>query len=271
MDHLRNLLSPSRLTAIVDIGANPIDSHPPYARMLDEGLCTVIGFDPQQSAEPVKGVTYVPKVIGTGEPGILKVCSAPGMTSLLEPNTETVAAFPGFADWATVIERREVDTTRLDDVHEIKHMDLLCMDIQGSEIDVMRCAPARLREAVAVITEVSFVPLYRGQPTFGDIDGFMRRAGYIPHCFAAAKVWPIETKIQPPRSDPHQMLEADVAYVRNFIEDRMSPEQWRHLALIAHHVLGSFDLAMRCVEALADSEQISPEALMRYRQMLEAM
>jgi hypothetical protein len=38
MATLRDILSPSRLTSIVDVGANPIDSHPPYRRMLEEGL-----------------------------------------------------------------------------------------------------------------------------------------------------------------------------------------------------------------------------------------
>ena len=49
-DPLFELLHPDRLTAVVDIGANPIDGNPPYKRMLDEGLCTVIGFEPQAGA-----------------------------------------------------------------------------------------------------------------------------------------------------------------------------------------------------------------------------
>lgn len=270
MDHLRALLAPSRLTSIVDVGANPIDGSPPYARMLDEGLCTVVGFDPQQSAPSRNGITYVPKVIGYGGPATLHVCDTPGMTSLLVPNERTVKALPGFREWATVKSRETVETHKLDDVVEIGHMDMLCMDVQGSEPDVLRSGPRRLREAVAVITEVSFLPLYRGQSTFGEIDGLLRRFGFMPHCFAAAKVWPLTTRTPVP-GDPHQLLEADVVYVRNFIDERLSPDQWRHLALLAHHVFGSFDLAMRCVESLADMEQVAPEAPMRYRQMLEVM
>jgi len=39
---LRDLLSPSRLTYVVDIGANPLEGgEPPYLPMLNENLCHV--------------------------------------------------------------------------------------------------------------------------------------------------------------------------------------------------------------------------------------
>ena len=42
----------------------------------------------------------------------------------------------------------------------------------------------------------------------------------------------------------NQLLEADVVYVRDFtFPDKMSSEQLKHLALIAHHCYGSYDLA----------------------------
>lgn len=44
---LAELLGAERLTAIVDIGANPTDGYPPYYHMLQSRLCTVIGFEPQ--------------------------------------------------------------------------------------------------------------------------------------------------------------------------------------------------------------------------------
>lgn len=267
MTTLRDILSPSRLTSIVDVGANPIDSHPPYRRMLEEGLCEVMGFDPQMSASPSPGVRYLPHVVGSGDPATLYVCEAPGMTSLLQPDPVRTRAFPGFLEWSQVTEQRPVATARLDDL-DIHHMDMLCLDIQGSETEVLRSGPAKIRGAVAVLTEVSFIPLYRGQPTFGDVDNLMRRFGFIPHCFAGAKVWPIATNTQLQQHDPHQLLEADIVYVRDWISGGLTPDQWRHLALLAHHCFGSFDLAMRCVEALAEMEQITPEGPALYRQLL---
>src|SRR2546430_12444140 len=50
MDPLTEILKPARLTAVVDVGANPIDGDPPYSAMLAAGLCEVTGFEPQASA-----------------------------------------------------------------------------------------------------------------------------------------------------------------------------------------------------------------------------
>src|SRR5258708_32369964 len=47
---LAQILAPARLTAIVDVGANPIDGDPPYKAMLAAGLCEVVGFEPQADA-----------------------------------------------------------------------------------------------------------------------------------------------------------------------------------------------------------------------------
>jgi hypothetical protein len=46
-DTLLALLRPQRLTAVVDVGANPIDGDAPYKSMLSRRLCTVTGFEPQ--------------------------------------------------------------------------------------------------------------------------------------------------------------------------------------------------------------------------------
>ena len=44
MSALRELMQPSRLTEVVDIGANPLVDTPPYLPMLRDGLCRVTGF-----------------------------------------------------------------------------------------------------------------------------------------------------------------------------------------------------------------------------------
>ncbi|WP_263997685.1 hypothetical protein [Mycolicibacterium vanbaalenii] len=111
----------------------------------------------------------------------------------------------------------------------------------------------KLADAVAIQTEVSFVTLYRDQPTMGDVDVEMRSQGFVPHCFAAVKKWPIAPYVvnNNPRWALNQLLEADIVYVRDFSRpDSLSDEQLKHLALIAHHCYSSYDLALRCVMLL---------------------
>ena len=80
----------------------------------------------------------------------------------------------------------EVDTRTLDSISEIAQLDYLKIDVQGGELVIFRNGKARLGAAVAIQTEVSFMPLYQGQPVFGDIDLALRALGFVPHMFATS-------------------------------------------------------------------------------------
>jgi FkbM family methyltransferase len=275
-DALVELLRPTRLTAVVDVGANPIGSDPPYKKMLAAGLCTVVGFEPQAAAlaelERRKGPheRYLPYAVGNGGEQSLHVCRENGMTSLLEPDPDHLALFDRFTGFGAVERVIRVETRRLDEIEEIQDTDFLKIDAQGSELSVFESGRARLARAVVVQTEVSFVTLYRQQPAFGAIDTFLRAMGYQLHCFAALKRWPIAPA--PADGDAkkpvHQFLEADAVYVRDFSRpENMDAEQWKHLAIIAHHCYGSHDLALRAIASAEKIGALSPEAVRRYRSM----
>lgn len=269
MDPLTQILAPARPTAIVDIGANPIDGDPPYKRMLAAGLCDVVGFEPQADAlarlEKMAGSRerYLPYAVGDGSTRTLHVCNLEGMTSLLVPDPAHLALFNLFPTWGDVKSTHPVTTHRLDDIAEIVQMDFLKMDIQGCERDVLSHGRAKLAETVVVQTEVSFITLYEGQPTLGEIDGMMRELGFLPHCFAELKVWPLAPTVVSgqPNKGLRQLLEADLVYVRDFTRaQNMAAEQWKHLALIAHHCYGSVDLAARCLNMLGELSVVSANA-----------
>jgi hypothetical protein len=197
-----NLVAPQRLTDVVDIGANPIDSEPPYTSMLAAGLCRVTGFEPQHAP-------------------------------LLE------------------LQRNQGP-------HEC----------YGAELAVFRGGKAKLAETVAIQTEVSFMTLYQDQPTLGDIDSELRGRGFLPHCFAAIKLWPIAACVDP-RQPLNQLLEADMVYVRDFTQaESMSDEQLKHLALISHYCYRSFDLALRCAMLLEQRHAVEAGTQQRYRDVL---
>lgn len=166
-----------------------------------------------------------------------------------------------------------IETRRLDDIGEIAALDLLKIDVQGAELMVFEGAARRLSDAVAVHTEVSFVPLYVGQPSFGDIDRALRRHGFLPHAFAAIKRWAIAPVAFSGnfRVPGNQLLEADVVYVRDFGRpDAMRADQLAHLALLAHHVYGSVDLAHAALAALAARKQADRRVLERYLEAVSA-
>ena len=268
-----DLLDTARLTAVVDIGANPIDGDPPYAAMLRDGLCTVVGFEPQPEALAellaVAGPNerYLPHAVGDGGEHELKVTWMGGMTSLLEPDVEHLSTLNEFARYGDVLQRSTIATKRLDDLDDLGPLDLLKIDVQGSELTIFRNGRDTLAGAVAVHTEMSFVPLYLDQPLFGEVDAELRAQGFVLHTFAALKKWPIAPGVFEGNifTTHQQHIEADVAYVKDFARlDALDAEQVKHLALLAHHVYGSHDLAVRCLAHLVDGGVLDAEVLTAY-------
>jgi FkbM family methyltransferase len=240
---------------VVDVGANPIDGTAPYQRLLDDGLARLVGFEPNLDAlaklNETKGPneTYLPYAVADGCRHKIRYCIAPGMTSLLEPNANLYRYFHGFPDWGKVVSEKMVDTVRLDDVPEVINVDLLKIDIQGGELMAFQNARRLLAQCVIIQTEVEFLPLYRNQPLFSEVELFLRELGFIFHRF-----WPESNSrvISPLLVNKNiyaglsQLVWADAVFVRDFTKlDVLSPDQLLRMSLIMHDVYGSFDLVLR--------------------------
>jgi len=252
----RALVADAPRIKVIDIGANPIDADPPYAAMLRAGAAEVVGFEPNRAALDLlnarKGPLerYFPHAVGDGQRHCLHICQAPGMTSLLEPDPAVLALFHGFPDWGRVMSTEPVDTIRLDDVPETAGADLLKLDIQGAELMVLRHAEARLRDAVVIQAEVEFLPLYKDQPLFSDIDMFLRARGFVLHRFFPA----VSRAVQPMvvNADPYaglgQLVWADAVFIRDFARmDALDDRQLLAMAAILHDCYAAFDIAFRLV------------------------
>jgi FkbM family methyltransferase len=246
-------LASRRLTEIVDIGANPIDGDPPYKAMLQAGLCRVTGFEPQERAlaelQAKRGpnARYLPYVIADGNAGAFHICRHSGLTSLLEPNRAVTALYRDLGPNSEVIERREgLPTRRLDDVTEVERIDLLKIDVQGSELVIFQNARKLLSRAVAVQTEVSFLPIYHGQPSHGEIDVELRALGFIAHRYLHAKTFAMVGCDEFSR----QLIDGDILYLRDFTRpDLMDDDQLEQMAAVCRHCYGALDIARHCAAA----------------------
>ena len=72
--------------------------------------------------------------------------------------------------------------------HGLQEPDLIKLDIQGYEIEALKGAPRCLAHARSVITEVSFIELYEGQPLFHDVAAFLAAQGMLLKSLAAPTV-----------------------------------------------------------------------------------
>ena len=81
----------------------------------------------------------------------------------------------------TVTSTSPIKTTRLDDVEGLPPIDFLKLDVQGAELDVLRGATQTLENVLVIESEVEFVPLYKDQPLFGEMQVFLRERGFLFH------------------------------------------------------------------------------------------
>ncbi len=248
-------------TTIIDVGANPLDPTEQYRPLLALGHCQLIGFEPQLDAlallDQRKGPCecYLPHILADGGLHTLHVCRASFMTSLLEPDPVPCSAFHLFDQFTQVIERRSVQTRAMDDLAEIPLVDYLKLNVCGSEKMVLSSGRQKLSEVAVVQLEVAFIPLYRHQPTVGDLDGLLRSMGLVPHTFSTIKKWAVKPLLvnNDARSAFNQLLVAEMIYCADFLHpETLSDERLKQMVLILHYCYHSYDMVLRCLYELAN-------------------
>ena len=239
---------------VLDIGASWINEVPKYKSLVDRGIAHLHAVEgDERQIEKIKEVygaktTVHPVFLFDGERQTVHLThEGTGMTSVLAPNTQALKFFNGFEQFGQVIKTIEAETQRLDDIQAIPAVDFLKMDVQGAELTVLKHGETTLKDCVAIQLEVSFIALYESQPTFGEIDLWMRSKGFVPHCFVDIKRWCIAPTIRDNnfRVPFNQLLEADVVYIKDPLNlSQWSDEQLRKLALMAHECFASPDLTI---------------------------
>jgi FkbM family methyltransferase len=220
----------------------------------------VIGFEPvEEQCELLKLLyptdhTFLPYFIADGSKRTFYVCNNSYTSSLYEPYSELLDKFQNLEILFT--ESLEVETRRLDDIKEISDIDFLKLDVQGAELDVINGASRLLKDTLVVHTEVEFIPLYRNQPLFGDVDVALRSHNFLIHKVLKVKGRQMKPFIinDDPFSPLSQLLYAEAAvYVKNFMEfEALAADKLLRLATILHDVYHSYDL---CALALDHYDQ----------------
>jgi FkbM family methyltransferase len=242
---------------ILDIGAMKLKERSDYDALLKAVPCEVIGFEPVTGElerlrdTKTENERYLPYFVGDGSTRTFHECNYPMTSSLFEPNTPLVAKFQNLEQFMRVVKTYSVQTTRLDDLPEVRGTDFLKVDVQGAELMVFRGGVKTLGDVLVIQTEVEFVPLYKDQPLFADIDAFLRERGFQFHKIGLAgrpfKPLMVDNN---PNALMSQVLWGDAIYVRDFMTfDRLGPTALLKLACIVHEVYRSYDLAAVALEA----------------------
>jgi protein O-GlcNAc transferase len=238
--------------AIADVGAS-MGEVPSYKSLIDRGLATLIGFEPDTKACDELNKTYqgthkfYPYFIGDGKEATYHETNWVQTGSLYPPNTPLLEKFNNLAEIMKPVAQHKIKTTRLDDIKEIDRIDFLKMDIQGSELSALSNGIELLKSTLILQVEVLFVELYVGQPMFADLDQFVRSQGFQFHCFSDGLVGRTFKPLVAHNNENamiRQALWADAIYVKDWMYlEKLTEEELIKYAFLAHDLLGSPDLA----------------------------
>ncbi len=217
---------------------------------------------------PWKSVMLLPHGISAQSgPQTLHVPADPQSASLLKHDQAIGKKFnkPQFFE----IQRQiEIQTLSLSDAlgeTDFSSVDYLKIGIEGAELPVFRLAPELMKTALALKTEMSFIPIRTDQPLASEVDQFLGGGGFELMDIAGPAHWrrhgylihPYYSPETPPYSKG-QIVQADFLYLRD--ADSLSEDLPRllKLALIAMS-LGYFDHALMALERPAVADHLARE------------
>jgi FkbM family methyltransferase len=99
-----------------------------------------------------------------------------GSGSLLEP-THHKEGFP----WVKFDNAITVATMTIDEwagSHHVEKIDFIWLDIQGAELPVLKASPHIMKTVKAIVTEVEFVELYKGQSLYAEMRPWLEAQGF---------------------------------------------------------------------------------------------
>ncbi len=195
-----------------------------------------IGFEPdveecerlnsKGDAGPWRELRFIPVALGRAqETRTLNIYRKRGCSSLLEADAELAARY-GRGDYYRLDGTLDVPTTTADAAaakYGFEDAAFLKLDVQGAELEILGGSQRLLEDAlVALRVEVSFIPIYRNQPLFADIDSALRSFNFLPMRLLELHPWRHGSKAKLPQLDdgpfPYsegQLIHGDLVYLRN--------------------------------------------------------
>ena len=243
---------------ILEIGALPLGEKEGFHFLLevfpgsrvvafevDDDLCENL------NNKALPGLKYYPVALGRAEETrrfyqtVHPMCS-----SLYMPNEKLLARYNNL-EVAMLKSAGSLDTVSLDyfvKSNDIGPVDFVKIDIQGAELEVFEGGVATLKDTLAVVSEVEFVPLYIDQPLFGDVCAFLSEQGIIFHKFLGMAGRTLKPLIlQNDVNFATQHLWSDAMYLRDIAQlSTLSSQQLLKYAVLSN-LYKSLDVALFCI------------------------
>jgi FkbM family methyltransferase len=272
---LARRIDPTLRFTLLEVGAVPLADEPEaFHRILtDFPGSEIIAFEvdadlcAKLNSQAPHGMRYFPMALGRSEERRPFYLTAhPMCASLYKPDQPLISLYQNL-EVAYATGETSLKTVSLDyfcQTNDIRSVDFIKIDIQGAELDVFEGGSATLRDTLAIVSEVEFIPLYEEQPLFGDVCSFLTKHSIMFHKFlglAGRALRPIV--LNNDANFPSQHMWSDALFVRDVRQLQvLHPQQLLKLSVLSF-LYGSFDLAYFCLDAYdrQNSTQWAPQML----------
>ena len=255
---------------MLEVGALPLGEGgaEPFYQLLD-GFpgSRVIAFETDQqlcerlNAGARPGLRYYPVALGRrDEMRTFYETRHPACASLYEPDEQMFGKYHHL-DVAGLKAKRSIQTIDLDSFaarEQIGSVDFIKIDVQGAELDVFQGGAEVLQGVVFIVGEVGFIPLYKQQPLYGDVNTHLSGCGFMFHRFLGLEGRTIQPVVL--NNDPlfaTQHMWSDALFIRDLDRlEALEPHKVVKLGVLAY-LYGSVDVAYYCFNYYDDRHRTS--------------
>ncbi|MBN2803979.1 MAG: FkbM family methyltransferase, partial [Deltaproteobacteria bacterium] len=252
---------------IFEIGALPLgENQEPFYQILDLfPKSRIIAFEVDEklcndlnSATP-SNIQYYPKALGERtETRDFFMTAHPMCASLFISDDKFIDLYNGL-EVSRFKEKMTLDTVSIEDFaaeNNIENIDFIKIDIQGAELDVFKGGSGLVSKSLMIVTEVEFLPLYKGQPLFGDVSAYLSELGLMFHKFLGVAGRTLKPFVI--NNDPNtvsQQMWSDAVFIRNveFVKTLSSKELLKFALLSS--LYNSVDLSLLCLQTYDDKNR----------------
>ena len=261
---------------VCDIGASPVDATPFIDDLINNTNSILYGFEPNEDEFKKLNKTekkkYFNIAIGNGKTETLNICAAPGMSSVLEPDLRYLDLFHGFAEWAKIIQRIDIQTKKLDEINFEKKIDFFKIDVQGYEHEIINHGKQKIEDSLIVQIETSPIPLYKNEKSFSYICSLLEDLGFNLHMFnkintRCFKPTTLQNNIY---SGINHLFQLDCVFIKNLnLINHLSVEELKKLSLILFYSFKSYDLVDMLIQKISKIESVN--LIAQYRDLMKTI
>jgi FkbM family methyltransferase len=130
---------------IADIGVASINETPAYSDLVIGEYGHLFAFDGDSRQIPAlqklygEHATFLNHFLADGAQHTAYICREDtAITSLFKPHQSALAFFNNFSSFGKVVKQQRIQTARLDVIDEIGDLHFIKLDVQGSELNVLK-------------------------------------------------------------------------------------------------------------------------------------